>query len=174
MCRSGTLLVTSVLLILSGLANADAISPTAEFIKTRPYLELSSENWQPLNADNPAIDGPEDIEKASGIVPSVGHGRVVWADGRAGNVVIMGHDLINFAAGEFLISKGNPLTDDWQEGNPFVGMDSVGVRHTVYDADQVGVRLIVHGPELGVVQKSVDLRELTCVYAEQTGGRSVT
>ncbi len=137
MARTGALSTAIAVLVFSSLAQAD-ISPTATFIKTRPYQQLSSEDWLPLNADDPTIDGPEDIDKASGIIPSVGKGRVVWADGRTGNVVTMGYDLVT-DSGEFLVSKGNPLADAWQEGNPFVGVDAAGAHRTVYDATQVGV-----------------------------------
>lgn len=129
MARSATLPAAIAVLVLSGFAQAD-ISPTAQFIQTMPYQQLSSEN--PIGPILPA-----DIEKASGIVPSVGAGLAIWADGRSGEVAIMGFDLTNPAAGEFLISVPK---NQWQEGNPFAGFSAAsGSRWAVYDSANVGV-----------------------------------
>lgn len=128
MARIGSMLGVSVLLVISGVVQATPLSPTANFIKTRPYQQLSTKD--PIGT---ILVG--DIDKASGIIPSVGSGLVVWADGRGGRVGIMGYDLTDTARGEFLISDE---TDDWQEGNPFAGYNGVGgYRWTVYDAAEV-------------------------------------
>lgn len=130
MARSRMLYVTVVLLVYSGLALGDVISPTAQYIQDRPYQELSTDN--PIGTILPG-----DIEKASGLVPSVGAGLAVWADGRSGEVAIMGFDLTDPAGGEFLISVPK---NEWQEGNPFTGFSTAGwQRWTVYDSANVGV-----------------------------------
>lgn len=130
MARSGHSFVLHALvaiLVCSGFAQA-AVSPTGQFIQTRPYIQLSSEN--PI--------GPitcSDVDKASGIVPSVGHGLAVWADGRGGDVAIMGFDLFKSCSSEFLISVPE---NAWQEGNPFTGLHAgLGSRWVVYDSTQV-------------------------------------
>ena len=129
MARLGLILAGCVSLLFSGLAQAD-ISPTAEFIKTRPYSELNTDN--PIGA---IVAG--DIDKASGIVASVGNGLVAWADGRGGEVVIMGRDLTDVAGSEFLISVPK---NQWQEDNPFVGWNTAGAyRWVVYDTNNTGV-----------------------------------
>jgi len=129
MARFSILITGLALLLCSGFAQAD-LSPTAEFIKTRPYMELSTKN-----AISPILPG--EIEKASGIVASVANGLVAWSDGRGGEKVIMGFDLTNPAGGEFFISVPR---DSWQEGNPFVGRHSPAAsRYVVYDTANTGV-----------------------------------
>jgi hypothetical protein len=134
MPRSGVLLTVAVLLLCSSVAQAD-ISAVAEYIRTRGYCELSTSN--PIGS----IEA-NDIDKASGLIPSIGAGLVVWADGRNGRIATMGYDLTdpnniaNPSNGEFLISDAN---DGWQENNPFAGYSSVGsYRYVAYDAVDVG------------------------------------
>jgi len=162
MARVGSLLVALALLVCSGVAQAAVISPDANFIKTRPYEQLSTSNSIGALAPDPAH--PE-VWKASGIVPSVGYGLVAWADGRSGTVAIVGRDLTKPSESEFLISDE---TDGWQEGNPFVG--AVGFpgdfaapnllvhdRRVVYDAAHVAVS----GGDLGDIQGYSDLTSTT-------------
>ena len=146
MARQGFICAAFAVVLCSGLAQAGP-TPT-EIIRDGPYQQLSSRDWEPFFPDNPLIDGPEDVSKASGVIPSVGSGRVVWEDGRTGNTVIMGFDLTTPNTSpswqkEFLVSVGNPSTDNWQEGNPFVGMAAPQretlVHRTVYDAFEYGV-----------------------------------
>lgn len=128
MARSGSLFTVVVLFVCSGFAQA-GISPIADFIQNRPYQELSTDN--PIGGIT-AIE----IDKASGIMPSVCDGLVAWADGRSGRAVIVGFDLTKWPVdNEFLISDED---DDWQEGNPSVGFNTFeGSRWVVYDAVNV-------------------------------------
>ena len=165
MARVGSLLVAFALLVCSGVAQAAVISPDANFIKTRPYEQLSTSNS--IGALAPDPNHPE-VWKASGIVPSVGYGLVAWADGRSGTVAIIGRDLTKPSESEFLISDE---TDGWQEGNPFVG--AVGSiagntapldRRVVYDAAHVAVS----GGDLGDIQGYRDLTSSTAWLYQTT------
>lgn len=133
MLRSGLLIAFAVVLLCSSTVQADT-SAIADYIRTRAYCELSTSNTIGSIEAN-------DIDKASGLIPSIYAGLVVWADGRSGRIAIMGYDLTdpnNIVApskGEFLISNE---TDGWQENNPFAGYSSVGgYRYVVYDAVDV-------------------------------------
>lgn len=171
MARVGSLVVALGLLVYSGVAQAGVLSSDADLIQNRPYEELSTSNS--IGALVPDPNHPE-VWKASGIVPSVGHGLVAWADGRSGMVAIMGRDLTKPSETEFLISDE---TDGWQEGNPFVG--AVGFsgnftarntlalavdRRVVYDAAHVAVS----GGDLGDIQGYSDLTSTTAWLYQTT------
>ncbi len=128
MARSG-LSVTLLIAALAAASAEGAISPSAQFIVNRDYRRFSTAN--PLGT----IEA-KDIDKASGIVPTVSSGLVAWADGRSGTVEIVGRFINDYDAGEFLLSDA---TDLYQAGNPFVGVDAGGGRRIVYDAAEVGV-----------------------------------
>jgi hypothetical protein len=111
------------------------------YLQTRPYKQLSTEN--PIGTI-----AAGDIEKASGIVPRVHMGLVAWADGRSGEVAIMGYDLI-VDSGEFLISQEK---NGWQEGNPYVGYNAPQQsRWVVYDTVNTGVG----GGDQGNIESSI-------------------
>lgn len=154
----GTLRMVIVLLSWSGIAHAGTISATAQYIKDRPYQEISTAN--PIGS---ILSG--DIEKASGIIPSVGRGLVAWADGRGGMVAIIGRDLTDPPGSEFLISDE---TDGWQEGNPFagvIGAPSSGDRRVVYDAANVAVT----SGDLGDIQGYTHLSSSTAWLHQASG-----
>lgn len=154
MSRSSALVASLTLLACSGVLPAGmvsgTISPAALYIQSRPYRELSTGN---------TIGAITSVQKASGIVPTVGAGLVCWADGRGGEVVIMGYDLRNTANladpshGEFIISA---FGDGWQEGNPWVGYDSAGGnRQVAYDSVQINPAVPAANRDQGDIQGSV-------------------
>ncbi|MCY2924652.1 MAG: PEP-CTERM sorting domain-containing protein [Planctomycetota bacterium] len=139
MARTICIVALCLLVMCSSAAQAALISSVGLDIQSRPYRALSTK----LDVGSVIVESAHAaVWKASGIVPTVANGLVAWADGRAGEVTIMGFDLIaplNIATptrnGEFLISQ---FSNDWQEGNPFVGKDAVNnKRAVVYDTVQL-------------------------------------
>ena len=64
-------MVGAVLLVVSGVVQAAVLSPDANFIKTREYLQFSTGNSIGPLAPDP---NEPDVWKANGTLPSIGHG----------------------------------------------------------------------------------------------------
>jgi len=161
MARICSMVGVSILLVVSGVVQGAVLSPDANFIKTREYLQFSTGNSIGPLAPDP---NEPDVWKANGTLPSIGHGLAVWEDGRSGRQSVMGYVLTD--PGEFLISDA---TDAWQEGNPFAGWNAAGgYVWSVYDADKVGPPV----GDFGDIQGSNTLPDPTWLVQETRRQRS--